>query len=115
MSMLKTNVGGGRELTRRRSLLPAPLPNNGAATKANSGLPGMVGTSAPMRKAVEQVQLVAPNRSTVLITGESGTGKELVARAIHQLSPRKDGPCVVLNCAAIPKDLAESELFGHCK
>jgi uncharacterized membrane protein (DUF373 family) len=62
-----------------------------------------------MRHVAEQIQLVAPTRSTVLITGESGTGKELVARALHRLSPRKDGPFVVLNCAAIPKDLAESD------
>lgn len=79
------------------------------------GLFGIVGNSAPMRRVFEQIQLVAPTRSTVLITGESGTGKELVARALHQLSPRNNGPLVALNCAAIPKDLAESELFGHAK
>jgi hypothetical protein len=77
------------------------------------GLLDMVGNSVPMRRIFEPIQVAAPTRSTGLITGESGTGKELVVRALHQLSPRKDGPLVALNCAAIPKDLAESELFGH--
>jgi transcriptional regulator with GAF, ATPase, and Fis domain len=86
-----------------------------AQLEERGGLFGMVGNSAPMRRVFDEIQLVAPTRSTVLITGESGTGKELVARAVHQLSPRKDGPFVALNCAAIPKDLAESELFGHAK
>ena len=76
---------------------------------------GMVGNSAVMRHVFDQIQLVAQTNSTDLITGESGTGKELVARAIHQLSSRKDRPFIALNCAAIPKDLAESELFGHAK
>ncbi|HEV3166860.1 MAG TPA: sigma-54 dependent transcriptional regulator, partial [Isosphaeraceae bacterium] len=78
-------------------------------------LSGMIGRSSPMRRIFDQIELVAPTRSTCLVTGESGTGKELVARAIHELSPRKDGPFIALNCAAIPKDLAESEMFGHAK
>ncbi len=76
---------------------------------------GMVGESAAMQQVFEQIRIVAATHSKVLITGESGTGKELVFRALHHLSPRKDGPCVALNCAAIPKDLAESELFGHSR
>lgn len=79
------------------------------------GLPDLVGDSPAMRQVFDQIRLVAPTRSTVLITGESGTGKELAVRAIHRLSPRRDGPLVALNCAAIPRELAESELFGHAK
>ena len=79
------------------------------------GLPDLVGDSPAMRQVFDQIRLVAPTRSSVLITGESGTGKELAVRAIHRLSPRRDGPLVALNCAAIPRELAESELFGHAK
>ena len=75
----------------------------------------MLGTSAPMRNIRETIETAAPTTSTVLITGENGTGKELVARAIHNQSLRKDKPFVEVNCAAIPKDLIESELFGHAK
>jgi two-component system NtrC family response regulator len=64
---------------------------------------------------VRLLQRVAPTESTVLLTGESGTGKELFAKAIHALSPRRSGPCVALNCAAIPDSLIENELFGHEK
>ena len=75
----------------------------------------MIGTSAPIQKLFQDIDKVAPTKASVLITGESGTGKELVSRAIHRLSPRKDAPFVKVNCAAIPRELIESELFGHEK
>ncbi len=75
----------------------------------------IVGESAPLRQALQQIEIVAPTDSTVLIQGETGTGKELIARAIHNLSGRRDRTFVKLNCAAIPTGLLESELFGHEK
>jgi Nif-specific regulatory protein len=75
----------------------------------------LVGTSAPMKDIEAQIARVAGTTATVLIRGESGSGKELVARAIHYSSPRKDGPFVCLNCAALTETLLESELFGHEK
>jgi len=72
-----------------------------------------VGSSPPMRKAMELVEKVAPSKASVVITGQSGTGKEMVARAIHQLSPRRDKPFIAINCSAIPATLIESEMFGH--
>src|SRR5246127_4800200 len=75
----------------------------------------IVGKSSALRKVLKRVETVAPTDSTVLIYGETGTGKELIARAIHDLSPRKSKPFVKLNCAAIPTGLLESELFGHEK
>jgi formate hydrogenlyase transcriptional activator len=76
---------------------------------------GIVGTSLAIRGVLNQVAQVAPTAATVLITGETGTGKELIARAIHESSPRSDRPMVKLNCAAISAGLVESELFGHVK
>jgi two-component system nitrogen regulation response regulator NtrX len=73
----------------------------------------MVGQSSPMQALYAQIAKVAPTRTRVLITGESGTGKELVARAIHRESPLRDRPFIKVNCAAIPPELIESELFGH--
>jgi two-component system response regulator AtoC len=79
------------------------------------GLENIVGESPAMKEIFEIVQQVAPTRATILITGESGTGKELVAKAIHQLSPRAKLPFVTVHCAALAPTLLESELFGHEK
>ncbi len=83
--------------------------------KQRSEEPAILHTSAAMALVVDQVRRVAAAGVTVLITGESGTGKELVARALHDLSPRWDRPFVAVNCGAIPAELIESELFGHAK
>ena len=73
----------------------------------------IIGNSPALESVLEEVDQVAPTDSTVLIQGETGTGKELIARAIHNLSARFGRPFIKLNCAAIPFDLLESELFGH--
>ncbi len=78
-----------------------------------ASFPAMVGTSAALRRIQRQAEMVAPTTANVLILGETGTGKELVARAIHDLSPRRNFPFITLNCAAIPTGLLESELFGY--
>ncbi|MCF7848647.1 MAG: sigma-54 dependent transcriptional regulator, partial [Kiritimatiellales bacterium] len=79
------------------------------------GMENIIGNSAPMQEVFDTVRQVANSRATVLIQGESGTGKELVAKAIHQLSPRSKGPFVAVHCAALSQNLLESELFGHEK
>ncbi len=79
------------------------------------GLENIIGESEPMQKVMDIVRQVAPSRATVLIQGESGTGKELLAKAIHQLSPRSSKPMVTVHCAALSPTLLESELFGHEK
>ena len=92
------------------------LPECGApAQAASDGLAQMVGASRALRSVIDQVETVAATDSSVLIEGETGTGKELIARSIHRQSERRAAPFVKLNCAAIPAELVESELFGHEK
>jgi len=96
----------------------APLPGRAepaADTALDGARYGMVGRSEAMQKVYQLVDMVAPTRARVVISGERGTGKELVARAIHAHSPRRDRPFVELNCAAVPAELIESEMFGHVK
>jgi DNA-binding NtrC family response regulator len=101
-----------KRILRERS---APAPDSGASPAADPGVPGMIGSCAPMQVVQERIRRVAPTSATVLITGETGTGQELVARAIHSASQRADKPLVCVNCAAIPESLIESELFGYEK
>ena len=92
------------------------LENTFLREDARSDAPnGIIGHGPALRKVLEQVAIVAPTPATVLIEGESGTGKELVARAIHDRSPRRQRPFIGVNCASIPRELFESEFFGHVK
>jgi DNA-binding NtrC family response regulator len=86
-----------------------------AVTQGGSGAGNLIAASPMMQKLLEQVRAIAPFQTTVLVTGETGAGKEVVARAIHGLSPRAEGALVALNCAAVPEQLLEDELFGHVK
>ena len=84
------------------------------ATPRRDALPvTIVGESSVLREITETLSKVAPTRATVLLRGETGTGKEMLARLLHALSPRRDGPFIAINCAALPENLIESELFGH--
>jgi DNA-binding NtrC family response regulator len=97
-----------RQLQRELKYLRREVSRAGAGTT-------IVGNSRVIENVRELIARVADSTSSILITGESGTGKELVARAIHEASPRNRGPFIAVNCAALPRDLAESELFGHVR
>src|SRR6185312_2908882 len=93
------------------------LPVSTAIVSTNEfeGFEGFIGASPAMRAIYEQIQKISPSKAPVFITGESGTGKEVAAEAIHARSDRASGPFIALNCSAIPKELMESEIFGHVK
>jgi DNA-binding NtrC family response regulator len=103
----------------KRALDEHRLKRRSAALKADIDrqypVGGMIGSSSAMQTVFSWVGKVAPTNTTVLIVGESGTGKELVARAVHEQSLRREGPLIAVNCAAIPENLIEAELFGHEK
>jgi len=102
-------AGRGHTPAGQESLLPLNEPESAGAFE------GMVGASSALSEVFDQIRVVAPMDATVLIQGETGTGKELIARAIHTLSSRSGGAFVTMNCAAIPRELLESEIFGHEK
>jgi two-component system nitrogen regulation response regulator NtrX len=110
LSLEKTVLVVGNALKQRR----LEAENRALRARVDQSLT-MVGESYPMRQLREQVAMAAPTHGRVLIYGENGTGKELVARTIHALSRRRGGPFVEVNCAAIPEELIESELFGHAR
>src|SRR4051794_18195041 len=89
--------------------------SHSAKEALDAPLPGVIGDSPAMRAVYRLTRLVASSRASVLLVGETGTGKEVIARNIHRLSPRADGPYVRVNCGALTESLLESELFGHIK
>jgi two-component system response regulator AtoC len=109
LKMSEFQVVVARALERRRLQLQV----RALQAAQGSGVEDLIGRSESLRRVVDMAQRAAPVDVTVLIEGESGTGKEVLARAVHRLSARKDGPFVAVNCGAIPEGLLESELFGH--
>ena len=108
------------ELARRRAFAELEKLKNQAERERDylreeAGGTRIVGESAGLRRLLDTIDVVAATGATVLIRGESGVGKELIARAMHERSPRHDGPLVKVNCASVPKELFESEFFGHVR
>jgi two-component system nitrogen regulation response regulator NtrX len=97
----------------KNALQSRRLAHENAELQSQLGTGELVGESEPMRRLLQEIRKAGQSQARILVQGENGTGKELAARAIHRISPRADGPFVRLNCAAIPRDLIESELFGH--
>lgn len=113
--MVSRRALAGRKLAAEHEALKASHESLKAKVDAKEGLKEMIGNSPALLKTQDMIKRVAPTKATVLITGESGVGKELVARAIHNLSPRKEHEMICVNCSALSSTLLESELFGHEK
>ncbi|MCK9983986.1 MAG: Nif-specific regulatory protein [Azoarcus sp.] len=120
LKMVANLIGQAVRLHHERSAEAVPLAEERRAPmqarrRERYSLDNVVGNSSSMQKVFAEVHQSAPSRSTILLRGESGTGKEVIARSIHYLSPRRDGPFIKVNCAALSETLLESELFGHEK
>lgn len=113
LTCLKNNLTSGRHAT--PSLHREDHSGLAHSPSAKGGAPAIIGESQEMKSVLSMISRVAESDATILIQGESGTGKELIARAIHQMSPRRNAPFIAINCGAIPSELLESELFGHMK
>ena len=113
LNAIEQAINRNRQIEHLKNTLVARQPLSEDTLRDDINFAEIVGQSAALRGVLKEVGTVAPTDSTVLINGETGTGKELVARAVHNLSPRCSNPFVKLNCAAIPTGLLESELFGH--
>jgi two-component system nitrogen regulation response regulator NtrX len=115
LAVLRTQVELGEALRRGKRLEAENIALRDSVSESSSELPQIVSESPAMRSVLNLVERIGPADANVLITGENGTGKELVARAVHRQSARAKKPFVEVNCAAIPSELIESELFGHMK
>jgi transcriptional regulator of acetoin/glycerol metabolism len=117
IGVLPDHTSGTRPAARRPGAAPSDpdmmLDGSSGHLVGDDGLEELIGISAEFKRVLREVAQVGPTDATVLITGETGTGKELVARRLHAVSPRRHRPLVVVNCAALPASLIESELFGH--
>ena len=115
LNAVEQAITRSRQIEQLKNKPAEEKPYSEDALRSEISFSEIVGQSAALRRVLKEVETVAPTDSTVLICGETGTGKELIARAIHNFSPRSSNPFVTLNCAAIPTGLLESELFGHEK